>query len=228
MESNKTGRYFKYALGEIILVMIGILLALQINNWNETQKDNYLEQSFLKKLKSNLEDDITLFKEVNGNNGTYLKHLDSAKMIIENYKNFTTSDLQKHLPFLMYYTRFNTNQTAFNNLVSIGKLNIIQNDSLTERLLLYYRRINLLKESMAEGIDAYNRNFFGPALLSFDYLNTPPNFKSKDLEAYVEEPVLINSIRVKSLMLNKLNKDYTDQIEEAEDLIALIDTQLKT
>ena len=35
MEKNKTGKYFKYAIGEIVLVVIGILIALQINNWNE-------------------------------------------------------------------------------------------------------------------------------------------------------------------------------------------------
>jgi hypothetical protein len=35
IENNKTGKYFKYAIGEIVLVMIGILLALQVNNWNE-------------------------------------------------------------------------------------------------------------------------------------------------------------------------------------------------
>ena len=38
MEKNKTGKYFKYAIGEIILVVIGILIALQINNWNEVQE----------------------------------------------------------------------------------------------------------------------------------------------------------------------------------------------
>ena len=38
MEQNKTGKYFKYAIGEIILVVIGILIALSINNWNEAKK----------------------------------------------------------------------------------------------------------------------------------------------------------------------------------------------
>jgi len=37
MEKNKTGKYFKYAIGEIILVVIGILIALSINNWNQKQ-----------------------------------------------------------------------------------------------------------------------------------------------------------------------------------------------
>jgi uncharacterized membrane protein YidH (DUF202 family) len=38
MEKNNTGKYFKYAIGEIVLVVIGILMALSINNWNETRK----------------------------------------------------------------------------------------------------------------------------------------------------------------------------------------------
>ena len=47
---NKTGKYLKYAIGEIALVVIGILIALQINNWNETQKQNREEISILKNL----------------------------------------------------------------------------------------------------------------------------------------------------------------------------------
>jgi hypothetical protein len=43
---NKTGKYFKYAIGEIILVVIGILIALQINNWNEARKKNRLRNRF--------------------------------------------------------------------------------------------------------------------------------------------------------------------------------------
>jgi len=44
MEQNKTGKYFKYAIGEIILVVIGILIALQINNWNEQRKEKINER----------------------------------------------------------------------------------------------------------------------------------------------------------------------------------------
>jgi hypothetical protein len=52
---NKTSKYFKYAIGEIILVVIGILIALQINNWNEHRKNNLWEHQFLKDLKIELE-----------------------------------------------------------------------------------------------------------------------------------------------------------------------------
>jgi len=54
MEQNKTGRYFKYAIGEIILVVIGILIALQINNWNENRKLESSKQQLMLGLKNEL------------------------------------------------------------------------------------------------------------------------------------------------------------------------------
>ncbi len=47
MGKNKTGKYFKYAIGEIILVMVGILLALQVSNWNSDRKDRISERKLL-------------------------------------------------------------------------------------------------------------------------------------------------------------------------------------
>ncbi len=52
---GKTGKYFKYAIGEIVLVVIGILLALQINNWNEARKTRNKEMSYLTNIKNDLE-----------------------------------------------------------------------------------------------------------------------------------------------------------------------------
>lgn len=57
METGKTGKYFKYAIGEIILVVIGILIALQVNNVNETRKSNLelgkINQNLIQELESN-------------------------------------------------------------------------------------------------------------------------------------------------------------------------------
>jgi len=58
MSKNKTVMYLKYALGEIFLVMIGILLALQVNNWNESRKNRIEEQSIYNSLISSLESDL--------------------------------------------------------------------------------------------------------------------------------------------------------------------------
>ena len=54
LSEGKTGRYFKYAFGEIVLVVIGILIALQVNNWNDERKDKISEHIQLKKIESEL------------------------------------------------------------------------------------------------------------------------------------------------------------------------------
>jgi len=57
MEKNKTGKYLKYAIGEIVLVVIGILIALSINNWNENQKLESIKKDYLQSLLEDLEVD---------------------------------------------------------------------------------------------------------------------------------------------------------------------------
>ena len=59
MEQNRTSRYIKYAIGEIILVVIGILIALQINNWNEDRKAVLAEKATIKSLKLEFENNLT-------------------------------------------------------------------------------------------------------------------------------------------------------------------------
>ncbi|MDO1501162.1 DUF6090 family protein [Winogradskyella maritima] len=61
MSENKTGRYFKYAIGEIILVVIGILIALGINNWNEKRQNRNEEKITLTKLEKDLTADFSQF-----------------------------------------------------------------------------------------------------------------------------------------------------------------------
>ena len=55
---NKTGKYLKYAIGEIVLVVIGILIALQINNWNEQRKEDRLEAEYYCRLLEDAQQDL--------------------------------------------------------------------------------------------------------------------------------------------------------------------------
>ncbi|SFN69860.1 hypothetical protein SAMN04487989_102501 [Bizionia echini] len=61
LSEGKTGKYFKYAIGEIVLVVIGILIALQINNWNEKRKESKKEDQLIDVLITDLQSKKTEF-----------------------------------------------------------------------------------------------------------------------------------------------------------------------
>ncbi len=91
METGKTGkpalpagRYFKYAIGEIILVVIGILIALQINNWNENRKAKAQEVSSMKEIIENLKYDIVRCQNNTKTNALRVKGLDSLRTSVAN------------------------------------------------------------------------------------------------------------------------------------------------
>ena len=76
MEKNKTGKYLKYAIGEIVLVVIGILIALSINNWNENQKLIKNEEELMTSLKKEIKNSIVEIEASIKKNNLYLKTAD--------------------------------------------------------------------------------------------------------------------------------------------------------
>ena len=90
MEKNKTGKYLKYAIGEIVLVVIGILIALNINNWNEKRGQENKIKSVYSIIKSDLTNDIEKFdKIINSMTSldTVFKKIIQKKMTLEDYQN---------------------------------------------------------------------------------------------------------------------------------------------
>ena len=84
-ERNLT-RYLIYAVGEILLVIIGILIALQINNWNEWRKDRIIEKSILLEFEDNLDRNIALIDiataeiiEINKTTKTIIENIEERK-----------------------------------------------------------------------------------------------------------------------------------------------------
>jgi len=131
MEKNKTGRYIKYALGEIVLVVIGILIALSINNWNENRKKEKLKVSY----KNSLINDLSL------------DTLKLGILITENYNVMNTLDIQK--------SRILGSNTPIDTLTKIARFEFDPNLNTK----LEYNR-NTLNTLIASGnIDLFNREF---------------------------------------------------------------------
>ncbi|MFY0594729.1 DUF6090 family protein [Roseivirga sp.] len=139
LSEGKTGKYLKYAIGEIILVVIGILIALQINNWNENRKNE--EQGIIQKkaLKIELENDLeTLTSDL-----AYVqKDLKINKSFAERLSS-KTSNLDTLVKIVRYeyvapYSSLNElNKTTFNSLESTNKLGLL-GEELTKNVQNYY------------------------------------------------------------------------------------------
>lgn len=143
MSENKTGRYLKYALGEIFLVMIGILLALQVNNWNESRKNRLEEQSIYNSLISSLESDLddvidkiaVVNKAVNAQNIFMHNAFDSIK------HNFDISQIEDLLFQLSESSRsFFPNYGLYNKISNNNQIDLIQSNDLQMQIIELYEQ----------------------------------------------------------------------------------------
>ena len=131
---NKTGKYLKYAIGEIVLVVIGILIALSINNWNTQQNKNKAENASYANIKRQINDDKNV---INGNiayNNRYLKQYEYATEIIEKNDQNQIDTLGYIALNLTKYSDVNRNSNIYQNLVNSGELKLLTNQEVIERL----------------------------------------------------------------------------------------------
>ncbi|PTM10362.1 MAG: hypothetical protein DA407_03840 [Bacteroidetes bacterium] len=128
MEKNKIGKYLKYAIGEILLVVIGILLALQINTWNELRKDAASELTALLDLKQEFSKNTKVFNEHH-----QFKQSISQTWIdfIANISNRNLIDInQLTTPVRPGARTYNPSRSILNSILSTGKIDKVENDSL--------------------------------------------------------------------------------------------------
>lgn len=134
---NKTGKYFKYAIGEIVLVVIGILIALSINNWNENRKLDKKREIYYRQLIIDLESDKVYAKSLISDYETYLKSYDNY---IETFKEpgLNTTKVLLNLNKPIYtFARMYFETNTINTLISSGDINHLPqeiNNSLTNYL----------------------------------------------------------------------------------------------
>ncbi|WP_460219493.1 DUF6090 family protein [Psychroserpens sp. MEBiC05023] len=208
LSENKFGKYLTYAVGEIILVVIGILIALSINNWNESNKLKKEETLYLKRLKIDLKKDALY----------YNNRIDRANLLINRNNLFlqkiyevqnSIDECRDLMNIPLWYSEYLTIQdNTYRELVSSGKLNFISNPTLKKAMIDYYRliesKVNYIKEFnefsrdlMANHVGAYpgaikitrnpkewtkifNERTF--RMKDFEFINNPSNSQFQSLE----------------------------------------------
>ncbi len=143
LNEGKTSKYLKYALGEIILVVIGILIALQINNWNEGRKENIKQRSVL----SNLLVDIKADSVSYSSNLETLKEIDflHEQLYKTGMKNDTTIVLQNQSIIRLLP---NYNPIAKENDPFVATK--ITNDIIRKEILTYFRNMKDMDDIYSE------------------------------------------------------------------------------
>lgn len=140
LAEGKTINYLKYAIGEIILVVIGILIALQINNWNERRNDRLEEEKFLirfeAEITSNIEsisNSIMLNKTRKQRAEFLMKTIDSSQLA-ENSASYFIRSIE-HAGYTFYPV---ISDNTFQEIKSSGKLSLIRNEKIRSALQQYY------------------------------------------------------------------------------------------
>jgi len=228
INDGKTTRYLKYAIGEIVLVVIGILIALQINNWNQKLENKILE----KKTLENFKIDLVLQKEI------ILSQLDTENRIvldIETCLEMLQSKIELNslsilLDSLSTRHTFVANNVTFENLGLDGNTKVISNSDLLKEIVRYYQLLdytmsvinnnNLFRTNSQFGTFVTN-NTLGLRLNNDGQLDT--NYElSPELRFTLKKQLDAR----KYSALNNIEKCNL-QMEKTKELIELIDKELK-
>jgi len=146
-DDNKPIKYLRYAFGEIVLIMIGILLALQINNWNQNRIKLNESIIHLKSLKSDLEVDTIYF---NQQKREAQKQVDNYRIFFK--KSYETQNNIEEVTELIDLAYPLTNylqvqNSTFLEMVNAGKLNDLANEELKSRIVALYRDYEIARLS---------------------------------------------------------------------------------
>ncbi|MFC3879569.1 DUF6090 family protein [Algoriphagus namhaensis] len=190
LSTGKTGKYFKYAIGEIVLVVIGILIALQINNWNESNQKSKKQIELLTSLRNEINADII-----------YMSRQDSIYSIVENkfkiginlfYKARNIKDIDSVNQFTpQLWNDFSINKNTYNEMLNSGDMYQIKNKPLQENIVKYYLN--------AEEYRYYFREITKE--LSHLFVKTPDIYPYKFLVSQINNPK-INMASIDTTWIN--------------------------
>ena len=224
LTDNKFSKYLLYAVGEVLLVVIGILIALQIDNWNDQRKLRNLEIKTLKELSSDLRQSFT---DIEADRNYFLSCSASSQVIMNVIKEnlpFTDS-LNDHFSMLFPAgATFSINQSTFDNIKQTGE-SMISSDSLRIHVTNFYTSwVNLYKERQNRFLVLHHEHTVKPMFLTvFEFKQrgkiTPRNYdellRNEEFEQLIRYTnfEMENIARVQKAMLDEI-RILVDEIND--------------
>ena len=247
METGKTskpalpaGRYLKYAIGEIILVVIGILIALSINTWNENNKNEKEANFQLSKLRDNLNADKTQLKSEIASGSLYIDHLIFCVKVLSNEIETSKEEFSNSFQFMSTTLNFTPTRGTFDGLISSGKIELINNQNLLDALFSYYNENQ--HSAWDSALKDYSRNVIMPYLLDYDHISNVTDINEgsgftqfdtskfsvpkKTIDDYKNNLFILNALRQKIQLFEGQQISYKELLKVIESLITNIGTEL--
>lgn len=144
---NRFSKYLLYALGEIVLVMIGILLALQVNTWNSKREAKASEAILVQQIHVEMKDNLEQFSSIQ----LSIENLVNAGLEIVSVFPLNAEKMEQE-PFsssfrdFLFCPSFDPYQGTIKSIISSGNLNLIQNDSLRKLIVTWEDVLSDYKE----------------------------------------------------------------------------------
>ena len=163
IKENRVSKYLLYAIGEIVLVVIGILIALQINNWNQHQQELKKEEQIIASLHVEFNQNKALIKT---RIDAVQKSTDACNQLMEILLIGETSKNAKYIDSLLYwaveYGPFIPNNNTYTEIINTGEIQLLTNDVVKNALFEYNRELDnnsttykMLEKWIEEGILPY-------------------------------------------------------------------------
>lgn len=215
-------RYLFYAIGEILLVMIGISLAFQLNNWNDNRIKSNTEISYYQNIQDQIADDKALVLEQIDFNNRYMAQFNFANEILEAEDRSKMDTLGLIVRNLTQYSDFDKKGNIYETLVSSGEIKLLRNHTI----------VNSIRE-LEEKYTYVNRmeNIHYDAMMNYVIVATNPILKFSN--ASVQKPDQLYSYQFQNLVLSLLqimqekDKVYNEALYQIEVTSELIDEELE-
>lgn len=226
-DDNKPMKYARYALGEILLVVIGILIALQINNLNEDRKEKLQENKILYNLKDEFQENLQNLRYKDSILKTTIKNLEKVFEELEMEKNlYKGKEFDNILSLALGSPTWVPSEFILNDLKSSGNLTRLSNDKLKKLLYEWSRFFSELDEiqKMIEDSNTQLINYIkdNGSLRNIDINNPSFNYNRSNLiknnDHLLKDHVFENYVDDKLYVL----KTALKQFREAETLILQI------
>jgi hypothetical protein len=248
MEQNKTGKYLKYAIGEIVLVVIGILIALQINNWNTERIEKKSEYQILENLKTEFENAVEQMIYLNELRANFLSAAERLVKISNENRFDKTNTIDSLLVNTIYSPTFNDPVGSLIAITLSNRLDLISNNNLKVKLMAWPSELDDMVEGEILENDITNNKYFPLLYKNVDMAQIykwfkisdinferkkplvgliPSNYLSSNYEELFKNQEFINVLHTRVTFLNISKHETELLIGKANEIITIIENELK-